>query len=108
VVNDLVAENVMGYVQSKFKGQKGWGTLDQYTWYSHFNPAGDIQDAWVVVEKLTKDSDFELSKDCDDSFYICEFLFALNEVYLGKANSAPMAICKAALKAVGVEVPNER
>ncbi|MBO0961477.1 hypothetical protein J1P26_17360 [Neobacillus sp. MM2021_6] len=63
-----------------------------------------IEDAWLVVEKLSKNSDFILSKDCDDSFFICEFHFTLNEVYIETAETAPLAICKAALKAVGVEV----
>jgi hypothetical protein len=102
-VNNLVAEKVMGYVRSNYRGQEGWGTPDQYTWYSHFNPAGDISDTWKVVYKLRKVNDFWFELSTPESFslkYKCTFqLDDMEESEI--ADTAQMAICLAALKAVG-------
>lgn len=69
-----------------------------------FNPTSNMRDAWIVVEELSKNSDFDLSKDCDDSYFRCEFLLTTSEFYISRADTAPMAICLAALKAVGVDI----
>jgi hypothetical protein len=104
-INNLVAEKVMGYVRSKYRGQDGWGTPDNHTWYSHFNPAGDILDTWKVVDKLRKVNDFWFELTTAESFslkYKCTFqLDDLEESEI--ADTAQMAICLAALKTVGEE-----
>lgn len=102
----LIAEKVMGWQVTFFENINTWEfiTEDEIIDQNDFRPSTDIESAWLVVEKLKKDSDFGLFKDCDDSFFTCEFIFSLNEVFIGKADTVPMAICKASLQAVGVEV----
>jgi hypothetical protein len=102
-INYLVAEKVMGYVRSKYRGQEGWGTPDQHTWYSHFNPTGDISEAWLAVDKLKSNSEF-FSLDFEDEVWTCEFGNQYSGMYEVTADTAPMAICKAALKIVGIEI----
>lgn len=107
-INDLVAEKIMGYVKSKWKGQEGWGTKDQNRWFSHFNPAGDINDAWLLADKLyiaicpqngaPKDMKYhaEIDKQPLGNYY---------EVF---AETAPLAISLVALKSVGVDLEHVR
>jgi len=108
-IDRLVAENVMGWEltyytttdEPKLEGIKADGKMDEVPNYST-----NIADAWQVVEKL-------IDKDYDFSIYNHnkEFNVEINIVeddkhlwFYGEADSAPLAICLAALKAVGVEV----
>ncbi|MCB5235470.1 BC1872 family protein [Niallia circulans] len=97
-INKLIAEKVLG-LEVKYDNIVREGRRSGIPQYSR-----NIDYAWLVVEKLSKKSDFELTKDCDDSFFMCEFAFGLNKVFVGKADTAPAAICKAALSTVGIEI----
>ncbi|MED3650634.1 BC1872 family protein [Heyndrickxia sporothermodurans] len=102
-IDKLIALNIMGWNENQIIEMDDYSRIainDSFVPFE-FSPSTDIKDAWLIVEKLSKASDFELSKDCDDSFYICEFLFALNKVYVSRAETAPMAICLAALRTIG-------
>lgn len=65
-----------------------------------------IADAWQVVEKIEKDFAIQISSDGDAK--IIWYCYLENEdkgVWVNeKADTAPHAICLAALKAIGVEV----
>jgi hypothetical protein len=63
-----------------------------------FRPSEDIFIAWQVIEK------FEYHKiEKDAGFYYCT-VRNTDEFFEGVAETAELAICLAALKAVGVEV----
>lgn len=87
-IDKLIAEKVMGWETEPF---------------GPFFPSTNIQDAWSVVEKLNFDVKVTKYKD---SGYQCH-VFIPSNVQMVFAESAPMAICKAALKAVGIEIKKE-
>lgn len=112
-IDRLIAEKVMGWETQEFKNI---GVVTAYTEYGEmlipddFSPSEDIQDAWVVVEKLRESKTFLLcdAMDKEDNLIYCAS-FQYNDNYHSISheactNTAPMAICLAALKAVGVEV----
>lgn len=121
-IDALVAEHVMGWTLRNCDGEPattpddyydaanndGWtwnGTDEAWTW----RPTQDIAAAWEVVEKLQADVTFKRSmgyatvrlKFCDDDGV--ERSGRANEKYA----AIPLAICLAALKAKGIEVPGE-
>lgn len=110
-IDRLVAEKVMGWkideqvsnddVVAVFDEKGNWGT---------FKPTEWIQDAWQVVEKMREGRIFSLCDAWDENdepiFYAN---FQYNDGYHvvnydAYAKTATLAICLAALKAVGVEV----
>lgn len=100
----LVAEKVMGY--------PGDGNV----WYvtgDYANPdsipeySTDIAAAWEVVEKMKHSSwsfSIRSSDDCEAEFSLNDgkFLQNADTVGMGRGDTAPYAICLAALKAVGI------
>ena len=106
-INRLVAEEVMRW---EVKGYNGYGNpfVNKYSdlHESPFNPSGDIRDAWLVVERF-KNSGLEISIYTDAEGSTCHIIDApssLMTIWEREADTVPLAICKAALKAVGVEV----
>jgi len=75
----------IGYAKSN-----GWGP---------FHPSTDIAAAWQVVEKFNS---CEITIAKDKSEYVCLLDFApdMDKWYPAVAPTAPLAICRAALKAV--------
>ena len=67
-----------------------------------------IQDAWLVVEKMASEHSYGVEKDnvplpLDKPKYECYFVHdAEDSIYRARADTAPLAICLAALKAVEV------
>ena len=92
----LVAEKVMGHFLM------GNGFVDRQNEYVGLpNYSTSIVDAWEVVESLIKQGMYW------DIRYADEWLVDLatkKDIYYIGADTAPRAICFAALKAVGVEV----
>lgn len=79
-----------------------------------FNPSESIADAWLVVEKMTKENGISLGK-AGDNWECCistsegRFLQTGGVDVFATADTAPMAICLAALKAVeGKNEPNTK
>jgi len=110
-IDRLVAEKVMGweYVQDTDKWWDG-DVLD----IENFNPSTNIQDAWRVVEKMREGRIFSLCDAWDENdepiFYAN---FQYNDGYHvvnydAYAETAPLAICLAALEVVGVKVEGEK
>lgn len=129
----LIAEKVMGWTgcqsDNPLTGEKGgaWGFGDapkvvHLVYLPKFSES--IADAWQVVEKLAKEGDehpvnlhkglpafgdhatpFEVYKNYA-SYPGWTCYFRDYEVCV-HAGTAPLAICLAALKACGVEVPND-
>lgn len=100
-INKEIAEKVMGWKDGKHPHDdflnSGWG--GGYV----FSPSTDISDAWLVVEKMReKGFWFDLNNGEGDSwdanFEEKTLIAELHSVRGEK--SAPLAICKAALKAI--------
>lgn len=103
-IDKLVAEKVLG-LEIRYGNIVRDGKRSGIPSYSQ-----NIEHSWKVVEKLRNHRDFTLS-DCldeeDKKIYYANFQY--NDSYHIKnydafSASAPMAICLAALKSVGVEV----
>ena len=106
-INRLVAEKVMGWVQGKYAKElyykKNNGQIHgAVKFVKDWSPATDIVDALQVAEKWRL---YEIHKV--DNKYICWIYDESNNeeiFYEAEAPTLPLAICLAALKAVGVEV----
>jgi hypothetical protein len=97
-IDKLVAEKVMGWeISSMTDGFVAVTEHEILTIGEHFTPSTKIEDAFLVVQKF----DYHLLER-DAGHYYCT---VCNEKYIdGDGDTAPMAICLAALKAFGVEV----
>lgn len=126
-IDRLVAEKVMRWRLKSFAGGGGgfvaWvdddGKIVKYendcTLHAHpiafWKPTTNITDAWQVVEKIIEQfGSYSLTKIKDGGHY-CEVLYwnrgAFDIIAEVEAETAPLAICLAALKAVGVEMEGE-
>ena len=108
-LNARIAEEVLGLEVCRNK--KGGWSLGPQDWYDDhgamelFNPlpdyCGDIQDAWKVVESFNR---FTVNRMEMPTKYRADVVFHLGqgnfEEYNAEADTAPMAICLAALKAI--------
>jgi hypothetical protein len=108
-INWFVAEKVMNWhVWENEDGElmvtKGYGC------YSHCPSfSTNIADAWQAVEKLSKDGfDFQVWREKNGKYnveFTKDFFYSFG---FAESETAPLAICLAALKAVGVEVEGEK
>lgn len=102
-IDRLIAEKVMGWEVGEFPNIN---VIEAYSPHGvlqisdDWSPSTDIQDAWYVVEEL--DYDIKVTK-YKSHVYQCH-IFIPNNVQMVIAETAPMAICLAALKSVGIEV----
>jgi hypothetical protein len=129
----LVAEKVMGWKWQRHEDSKGWWCEtfhdpnglkalvrdEKGTRESHWWPGGEmgarsmpsysteISAAWEVVEKMVgkRPAFFVMDRPVDVFSKEWRCAFDTSGAY-SWADSAPFAICLAALKAVGVEVPD--
>jgi Phage ABA sandwich domain len=120
-IDRLVAEKVMGWRLKSFPGGGGgfsaWlnddGKIVKYENdctlhaqpYDFWRPTINITDAWQVVEKLK----IAVIPQAGGAPKNMQYLAEIDDRPLGKhyeafAETAPLAICLVALKAVGVEV----
>lgn len=104
-IDKLIAEKVMGWFPLTDANRMNWwapSVEELPIWLKlqkNFRPSTDIKDAWLVVEK------FEYHKvENDAGWYYCTLANHNTKFFDGDDDKAPIAICKAALKAVGVEV----
>jgi hypothetical protein len=117
----LVAEKVMGWrLEERGYGATFWvdenGKVKRaaepcsidFCSCEVFSPSTDISDAWEVVEKL-RDLGFHVGIKTPPKVKSCSYWVCLENFYAGKSfteygETAPLAICMAALKALGMEV----
>lgn len=108
-INDLIAEKVMGWELAVTEGTE-WIPSTSY-WITdigcnygveEWNPTSSIDHAWMVVEGLNFDVKVTKYKDMNPKYQA--HVFIPGNVQMVFADTSPMAICLAALKAVGVEV----
>ncbi|UAT29475.1 hypothetical protein K7T73_12780 [Bacillus badius] len=112
-IDRLVAEKVMGWEPNLdddgtvLSYDTEFGNLFFYDDNENdWSPSVNIQDAWKVVDEMRANREFRFELVTTESFslnYKCRF--RLDDVFVKVVSkSAPLAICLAALKAVGVEV----
>ena len=127
-LNILIAKNVMGWTHWENCNDGDWEGPDDVTFFANFSgefglavyepgydeptfyfaPSTDLQDAWDVVEKMKDKSWLITIQNCHDktghNYQWC-VIMANNdpesEAVEGMASTVPLAICLAALKAVG-------
>lgn len=96
----LVAEKVMGLSKEPpwpkpFKWYSRWWYYDR-----EFRPSTDIAAAWEVVEKMSEQGITVVVWAWPGGRFGCD-IAVINKADLINGDSAPHAICLAALKAVG-------
>lgn len=111
-LDELVAEKVMGWKRTGqcWKDDRGNTRTIELTSFGSFEPSQDISAAWEVVEKLKDGYQyFYTGWDYPTETYFAQFIEAIATddevgVELREINSisetAPLAICRAALLAV--------
>jgi len=95
-IDERVAIEVMGYKAARDYCVNGIPIAD-------FHPSKRIEQAWMVVEKMKvihPDWQFELGDNHHEGKWYALFELPMTDhQYYGFADTAPMAICRAALKA---------
>lgn len=110
-VNALIAEKIMGWEQRNYLGlwisDNGtlWITNDlrPRTPHKTFHPSTDISVAWEVVTALTERGVQVEIQNFDEVIDVGHWYVAVNG-FFANADTVPLAICLAALGAVGVDV----
>lgn len=95
----LVAEKVMGWNCELRECHTRKVLHSEYGGPPHYST--DIADAWLVVEKI--DQQVTVTKCADGWLVTIDDYFCHGGVEI-MAGTAPLAICLAALKAVGVDI----
>ena len=113
----LIAEKVMGW-RVHFRNTAWWVKAEDEKeaivkkvgfacGNDRFMPSTDIAAAWKVAEKVGEKYDCVIFRDRDtDKKPYCQFVYCDNgdedtfEEYIAEAETVPLAICRAALKAV--------
>lgn len=115
-IDRLIAEKIMGWNIREVSDGVKWIQAEGYELYfsddiyREWMPSEDMSDAWLVVEKLRERKIFTIYDawdEKDEKIFCANFQY--NDTYhvvdySAYADTAPMAICLAALKVVGVEV----
>lgn len=98
----LVAKEIMGWdIQFLFKWQP-WNDGSTGGFAAEWSPSTDIAQAWRVLEQFRfRDG---MGVILIEDTWICEIFMGV-KMHRVEANTAPMAICLAALKAKGIEAP---
>ncbi len=109
-IDALIAEHVMGLDASVYPIRNGTVYSDGKTTFRideglpHYSTS--IKDAWEVIEKVKHDGTFSLDWYEDEGWNVVQYIG--NEIDTTIADTASLAICKAALKAKGVKYDNNR
>jgi len=109
-INRLVAERIFyfEYVPSRVIGSSIHNEYfidKEGNAYFDFSPATKIEDAWLLVEKFKIAVIPQAGDPPTDMQYLAEIdRQPFGDNYEAYAETAPLAICLVALKAVGIEV----
>lgn len=106
-INKLVALSVMGWTVHPRNTAHYMVDGGIACWVSEWMPTRDIECAWRVVERMQELGYFPtiwLQQVADKKAWRCEFAHLQERDAVSEHESAPMAICLAALQALGVEV----
>ena len=121
-IDRLVAEKVMGWRLKSFPGEGGgfsaWLNDDEKIIkyennctlhaqpYDFWKPSTNIADAWQVVKKFYEKGDKVIVTNTLGGNWCCYIHAGLGQ-FSAIAETAPLAICLAAMKACGIEVKTE-
>jgi hypothetical protein len=97
----LIAERVLGYPGAAIGGWDNPRTLPDGRILPNLTPrpySTEIRWAWVVVEKL-RDLGFSLRWRAHNCRWYAYFVWGADDAADADADTAPLAICRAALKA---------
>lgn len=110
-IDRAIAVSVMGLDLMKYKKSDGCPTCGYTGFYDYPKQySEDISAAWEVVRKITDGGCLivlnggAVEWECEITKNDGRFLIESDTVVTARADTAPMAICKAALRSVGVEV----
>lgn len=101
VIETLIVREIFGW---KVEGYNHYGHpfVDKYDngGAYPFAPTNSITDAWYVVDKLKQEDQYYFILQNGDYYdYECTFRdYFTNEEFVAEADTAPLAICLAALK----------
>jgi hypothetical protein len=114
-IDALVAEKVMGW-RVHHRNTAWWVKAEEensavsrpIAFVGTWAPSEDIADAWEVVEKM-RGSVHDISVGWHDNKYTAVITVVIDtkcgfDQFQASADTAPMAICLAALKAKGVDI----
>lgn len=118
-IDELLATKVMGWIETDMPSIPIYDD-EEIVWIRedgleisayNFRPSERIEDAWEVAEKFPF---IEIEKEYD-KYFACIYTGTTNPkcekgsqiVYLSEADTAPMAICMAALRSAGLETRKE-
>lgn len=107
-INLLIAEKLMGWKLVTYGQDKYFSRPDGSAFrYERWNPTTIISDAWKVLEKLESLGDVLIAKDFNSSQWEVEITIwqygVIQKHFEVAAESAPLAICLAALKVIDME-----
>ncbi|MFS0643867.1 BC1872 family protein [Siminovitchia sp. 179-K 8D1 HS] len=110
-IDRLIAEKVMGWDTEEFKNIciiRAYAEDEVISIPDDFCPSEDIKDAWVVVENLKREGTYLVVCPEKEKYAVNVWVDDGKDRCIPytsvEADTAPMAICLVALKAVGVEV----
>ena len=96
----LIAKKVMGWTLEPITPEDAcyWTASGTRIYEDAWNPDTDMTDAWLVAERFES---VELRKGGSETLCI------IDDRFEARHPSAPTAICLAACKALGIELPEE-
>ena len=105
-IDHLIAEKVMGWkffpTEPPRYYDKSRNPLDAYILMMDWRPTTDIKQAFEVVDVLVRDK-FIFYLETDDKGSTAEFItVAISNTFSAAAEIPALAICKAALEAIGI------
>lgn len=113
-IDRLLGEHYMGYRYSEDGSRYEDVEEGEQRWYdaAFWRPTEEMSDAWLVVDRLRDAYDVDLSCDSKlvvDPVVVCALTPMVHDHGTGVVRqyeeTAELAICLAALKAKGLEVP---
>lgn len=98
-LNDRIATGVMWWTLDP--GEGGWHTPAGFRPVSEFDPSTNIAHAWEVVEKMAVDGFIPRIGNHGAGHWWVTVQFQQGAIqHTASANTAPLAICRAALKTI--------
>lgn len=105
-IDELMATEVHGWTDVMMSNRKWFDSISDKSVidYSEYSPTTDMNQALECVDELPWDEYvFELSRDLLGHYRATIYNLKTGDKFIGVDDSAPLAICKALLKAKGID-----
>lgn len=105
-LDQLVAEKVMGWKKvNDILGRENLYEISEFK-REFFNPSLNIQDAWNALDKVCKQNNWRAMIDRNQTYTEVTFKTQMGSCsqFLGVGETPTIAICKAVLDSVGIDV----